>query len=138
MKLYIEEPKTESLEAFLIDLFSVDMDDRLNCKITYLDEECTEEECHAARRSLEDITAICQTYFPDVTDKEIINFMYSTRESLWWRAHWCSDIYKMVFIRNQHSPAVYFLYCSRDENIKGSGKYSKNELEALIDIPQTA
>jgi hypothetical protein len=39
---------------------------------TYHDEECTQQQCHAANRSFSDLLAISQTYFPQATETDLI------------------------------------------------------------------
>lgn len=85
---------------------------------TFLDKECTKYECTASRRSFEDILCIARTYFPDVTEKDVLSEM----KALNFDFLHCPDINKIVFMHNTGNslitenqlnkyPNKYYKYC---------------------------
>ena len=74
-------------------------------KETYHDEELEETECNPARRSFSALVEICQTYFPETTEKDVakvvIDFIRGGTSSFLC-CGFCSTINKVVFCR-QHS-----------------------------------
>lgn len=43
---------------------------------TFHNKECTYFQCHAARRSFEDLFDISQTYFPETTEEELAKLLF--------------------------------------------------------------
>jgi hypothetical protein len=61
---------------------------------TYIDKECTiiEQNC-GKRRSFEDIYKVFKTYFPEITEEEVLKEMIDAEMSFYF----CSNINKIVF-----------------------------------------
>lgn len=95
-KIYIKDGnKQTSLKELIAYLYTNDSGDRQNhARETYSDEACTIRECHSARRSLEDLLGIANTYFPGTDEKSLM----STLKELNMRFWFCGDIDKFVFM----------------------------------------
>lgn len=116
---------------------------------TYADIECKQRECHSARRSFEDLLEICQTYFPETTERDLAKSLYklshtenalSLKPGCHIRIMYCSTIEKMVFTTDDKT---WEYYCDERgdshtlRNRNGKGKYCYNDIMyLLIDFPQ--
>ncbi len=110
MKLYIKDPKLDgNLSDFLNDFLDnqpYSYSDMVCFRKTYYDEDCKEQQCHEARRSLLELFNVCKTYYPDVTLKEVA-IEISKIEYLFCR--FCDDVEKWVFYKSQD---LYYKYIS--------------------------
>lgn len=113
---------------------------------TYFDPECTKEECHCARRSFEDLLAICKTYFPRTTKKHLARLLYNLwlTKKLNIATSFCPDIGAVVFRLHYNNSKWATNFSSidngyntvSDPNKKGKGNYSMNDINKLAGLPR--
>lgn len=97
--------------------------------LTYKDEWYKERQCHQARRSLEDIIEIIQTYYPEVTEREIARWIIELVNEKNMRCHFCGNVRKFVFIND--SPVNWDGISIGESSMKGDGKYSIQDIFKL-------
>ncbi len=73
---------------------------------TYEDPEFEYQQCHEARRSLDDMILIANTYFDNISDKDVLQSLLDSKEC--YLVFFCTDICKPVFIRLTESEAFQF------------------------------
>ena len=88
-KEFVPEAGT-SLREFISKCF-----DGYRFYATYHDPENVEMQCHRARRSFDDLLEISRTYFPETTEKELVDILFSPDMKMFIR--FCPDIRKAVF-----------------------------------------
>lgn len=89
IKIYFKDGyKAKSLKELLTLLYP-----GTYVKMTFLDPECTEYQCHgSARRSFEDLLAISNTYF-ETSEKELMKVLLDLN----FNFYKCEEIKKIVF-----------------------------------------
>lgn len=134
MNIYFRtNSEINNIYDLLVDGFST-MDGKF--KITYYDLELTSQECHSARRSFEDLLSICQTYFPETSEKELAKTLLEINNNIGLYSIYCSDIEKAVFRRNSGAKGKdYFItnFLTKERDEKGRGEYSINEILNLME-----
>lgn len=104
---------------------------------TFHDVECISPQCHSARRSFEDLLAICQTYFPPTTKKELAQTLYklSHTDNLLSNKHnyricpmWCCTICKLVFTTDQYTWEAEFEPRFKDGINRGGTIRTRNDI----------
>jgi hypothetical protein len=75
MKIFLKlEKKPKILAEVILALFDCYCFNHLKGVETYFDEKCLEIQCKAGKyRSFDDIYIIAKTYFPEVTEKDVIH-----------------------------------------------------------------
>jgi hypothetical protein len=74
MAIYVNFEKPETLKEFLSKLFSCYYLNVFTTQATYFDKEKTQIQCRSKKwRSFDDLLEIVNTYFPEVTPKELIH-----------------------------------------------------------------
>lgn len=109
---------------------------------TYNDIDCCSVQCDSARRSIEDMLEIAQTYFPKTTLKVLIRTLVKLNSTIGLYPRWCCTITKLVFqlefcLEKKDLPKNnlehYFLQkstmCEKDK--RGKGLYSYNDFIKL-------
>ena len=99
--------------------------------ITYLNPECTIQQCHSARRSFLDLYWIAKTYFPDTTKKQAAKIILDK-----CTCFYCSNIKKLVFYKSfSYQGFKFALVCGPqyNEDFKDSSKRSYNDLIKLAE-----
>jgi len=79
---------------------------------TYRDEECETPQCGTAYRSLKNLFELCQTYYPNTTKDEVINFLVNGDETLGmsFNTMFCTTIGELVFkIKSKSTKEKMFL-----------------------------
>ncbi len=74
--IYIKtEKEPENFKELLLMFFSLELtSDRISTVTSYFDKECTKEQCQENKmRSFDDILELAQTYFPEITPKEVFH-----------------------------------------------------------------
>lgn len=135
MAIYLKIPegkKFRSIEELLMYGFSEVRGDIKYFVTTYLDKECTVQQCHnEASRSFEDLLEICQTYFPSTTKKRLAQMMYRTFERTKFSPTFCGDIDKVVFDLFKQETKFGESMPQFQYNKKGKGQYSFNDILKL-------
>lgn len=102
-KLYIKNPIIlKSWEKFLVSLFNKHDDgdnDEYYCVKTYYDKECTDKQCHVARRSIDDLLSILNTYYPTVTIEQLAYYLIDKADTHGIKCFYCDDVEHIVFLR---------------------------------------
>lgn len=129
-QLYCDVEQQESLYEFLKIFFKFE---RYHCHPTYYDKDFRFEQCRPARRSFEDLLALSKTYYPNTTEKELIEILHKLNEDDQVVASFCGDIEKLVFLYIGNNPPGNLFHDIeaeyRDE--QGLGKYSVNILNFI-------
>src|SRR5574343_421882 len=143
MKIYIKEPVVDKgLEGFLKDFFKLELG-----KQTFLDEEYKNLQYRVGRRSLDDLLFICNTYFENVTDLDILRALSNINEVFF--INYCNVPNKPVIKRVSAYEASYYKKLSNSNNIVkevkncyfylaynyttfGKSKYSAKKIEELL------
>lgn len=144
-KIYIDVPKSETLEEFLDNCFSYNKgfnnDNYYNVvNITYFDPEFTQRECYKARRSFEDLLSIVNTNFnEEITDEYLAQELYRLWNENKYHCIFCPDIEKIVFIRakRKNSCRHYKMidsYLLPPNNVIGYNGYSQYSLQDILDL----
>jgi len=100
---------------------------------TYNDPECTDQECHAARRSLEDLLSIVRVYFPRCSRQRLCKALYRLKDDpeMYVYAYKCRTIHKIVYRANRNMGFAVergFNSSVREtDEYKGNGEYSMIE-----------
>jgi hypothetical protein len=117
--LYIKNFTGTSFENLLDSCFNSKMD----FPQTFFDKDCTNLQCfEKAHRSFSDILILCQTYFPETTEKNLANYLINKKiDNLF-----CFDINKLVF----------FKFIGREEGVFheliGSDGWSLQKIKNLL------
>lgn len=79
MSIYVNFERPENPKEFLKKLYSRLEEDRAGCVATYYDKDCTSTQCYADRlRSFDDLFVLFTTYYPELTEKDLIEILSST------------------------------------------------------------
>ena len=91
-------------------------------KTTYYDEECLNVQCRkSTRRSFNDLIDLCQTYFPNISNDEVLESMLDADIN---NFYYCEDIKKIVFHNVPSCPVfelnnlLIYIKSQEDENFK--------------------
>lgn len=136
MAIYVNFEKTETLKEFLKKLFSffsVGLG-AITTDRTYLDKELTVIQCYAnRRRSFDDLLEIVNTYFPEVTPKELIHelivFVPENYQDFEPRLGDCSGIERIRITYHRGALKINPFIAE-----KFKSKYSWRELLNMLDI----
>lgn len=137
MSIYVSFEKPENPKEFLKKFYSILYNDRAYCIETYYDKECTNLQCRSEKlRSFDDLFELFTTYYPELTEKDLIEILASTilksdkNTNLYLHISNCSTISRIrIFYYHDIS------YCSRDFKCnKYNSKYSWGELFKMISI----
>lgn len=106
MKIYTKLPKLDSVEEYILSLFSnIVTSSYQSCVETYKDPECILKQCNKARRSFEDLFSIVNTVYEDTISKEeFAKIIYKLNQNNDFYTFYCEDVRKWVFMieRNSH------------------------------------
>ena len=105
-KIYFKDPDTENLNKLLLSLYNSNG----YSVPTYHDEQMSQIQCTAHRRSFEDLLAIANTYFPKTTEKELLKSLIEIE----MKFYFCNAIKKIVF----HFNGTYLITKFNFENLK--------------------
>lgn len=98
-KLYIKDPKTDSLYSLIYNGFDCDDSSESGFDETFEDEEFTISQCkEGANRSFEDLLAVSRAYFPETTPKQLKDVLYTLNNEKALTNLYCSNIGKWVFL----------------------------------------
>lgn len=103
---------------------------------TYHDQDCTQKQCHNARRSFDDLFTICKTYFPKTTKKELAKTLFTLSKKINLVASYCYTINKLVFYCKDistYDTKKGMLRTLREHEYakKGCGNYNYNMIKKL-------
>lgn len=129
MKIFVKDPVLTDLKSFFEKCFTFPIG-KYSYKFvkTYLDATCTEQESMPARRSFDDLLLIARTYFPDVSETEVIKTLSSIDRM---RCFVCTDINKPVFyIRSYLDNCDTF--SAMGTHLTGKSAYSIDKLKELL------
>lgn len=101
-------------------------------KQTYFDEACTNEECHSARRSFNDLYEIVTTYFPSTSRKKFAFILLSLNNIICFI---CNDINKLVFLKEINFHGIFEDRIERryTSDYKDSQGICFNDIKALAE-----
>ncbi len=134
MKIYFENPNTNSLKEF-ISSFRFDNDRRL-FKRTFNDEKFESIQCEVAYRSLDDLFKVFKTYFEDITLNEVIKALFEHKDI---KVLNCDELEVPVFYFANHSydnKEKYYQYWESRDYKGYNGKFlSFSEMEKIANFP---
>ena len=133
MALYVkfaEEKKPENIRDFLREFYKKVVMNVCYGEVTYHNKECTEQQCSRAHRSYDDLAELLKTYFPELTDKDIIHYLLSTKiDNFKPQLAVCDSMGRIRYIPYQFMNSNEYL------NHKMSlSKYTWAELLAMINV----
>lgn len=141
-KIYIDVPKSETLEEFILNCFDTKNEAygsaisvNQNCKPTYFDPEFKKIECREANRSFDDLLDIvCTNFNSETSDKELAECLYKLWEDDKIISLFCPDINKLVFFRwtSTNNWCTKYKMCWNDY-IPGTSEYDKCELDYVTE-----
>lgn len=103
-------------------------------KPTFKNKECSIFECHQnAYRSFDGLLEICQTYFPETTDKDLAKLIFKLHKKIGLIPSYCGTIKKIVFEKHIPSKTIDInnnLYLC-EYTKKGDGTHSWNMIVKL-------
>lgn len=89
IKIYFVNPDTTDLKKLLLSLYSSGG----YAKTTYFDPDFSKIQCNGLRRSFEDLLFICNTYFDEISEVDLMNALIEINIKFYR----CSNISKIVF-----------------------------------------
>lgn len=118
--------KDGSQAETLVDLINAGFSRNRYFTETYSDLECTEVQTYAGkRRSFSDLLEIARTYFPDTTEKELMQALVEARLF----GCWCHNINKVTFMKADGS----FLMSAYRSDEVGVDGYSMDILNKILE-----
>lgn len=100
-KLYLDKDRFKSVKSIIEYMYPKN---EVYCiKHTYFDKNCSERQCSAKRRSIDDIIIIVRTYFPKSPIKKILKALEDCNMSFYF----CDTIERIVFHRVSDAHLFY-------------------------------
>lgn len=94
---------------------------------TFHNEECTNTQCKEYKhRSFSDLLEIVQTYFPEVTERQVADYIIN-HTSMWF----CSGVKKLVCVHFGQTGFTFYSETLNNKDRKGVDGYSYNSLLAI-------
>lgn len=114
---------------------------------TFYDEECRNRQCHAARRTMDDLFILFKTYFPEITINDITKLLLTTRfikTNAWQdevtleiRLTYCTDVNRFVARYYSSRSNVTMSFLESDQKMyanSATNKYGWLELINALNI----